>query len=146
MKKQFTVVVCMFVSVISMLSPLGVFAQTTNASQPVCWNDLRNTRCVNVLSNQHKRWTLEFTDMMMTNTYFYGKSGNSYPKTYKFYLSDKIPTAFENNKVGKKTSGHYIISLIDDELVSNQILSLTANELRIRLAHSGDTLVFVREQ
>lgn len=123
-----------------------VCAQTNTISPTYNSNSLHNTKWVEIQSNQHKRWTLEFTDNMMTNTYYFGKSGHSYPKTYQYYLSDKIPGVFESKLVGKKTSGCYIISLIDDEIVHNQILSLTTNELRIRLSYSGDTLVFVREQ
>lgn len=149
MKKQYLLAVYVFVSVIMVFSPFDMVsanAQTTNSSQSFKWSDLRNTKWVEIQSNQHKRWTLEFTDNMMTNTYYFGKSGHSYPKTYQYYLSDKIPGVFESKLVGKNTSGCYIISLIDDEIVHNQILSLTTNELRIRLSYSGDTLVLVREQ
>lgn len=41
------------------------------------------------------------------STFFY--DGKSYPVKYPFYLSDEVEKEFDEKKIGKVNSGHYII-------------------------------------
>lgn len=124
-----------------------VCAQTNTISPTYNSNSLRGTRWVERHENQHKQWTLEFTDSIMTNTVIYHvPSDNVYPHPQLYYLADSVPQEFDMSKVGKSTSGRYIIGLFKDRLVYNEILGLTENVLKIRHTYYGDTLVFFREQ
>jgi len=110
--------------------------EETNALQGTTWDDIHN--------NEHKQWTLTFTDSVMTNTTYYSRSGNTHIRPRLYYLANSVPEEFDMSKVGKNTTGRYLIGLSEGRLVYNEILGLTENELRIRQTYYGDTLIFVR--
>lgn len=122
-----------------------VCAQTNTISPTYNSNSLHNTKWMERHVNQHKQWTLEFTDSIMTNTVIYHvPSEQIYPHPQLYYLADSVPQEFDMSKVGINTSGRYIIGLFKGRLVYNEILGLTENVLRIRQTSHGDTLVFIR--
>lgn len=121
-------------------------AQTGHASQVYQWTDLRGTSWSDQYNNQYKQWTLTFTDSVMTEAMYFSHSGNIHTRSRLFYLANSIPQTFDKSKVGKKTSGRYIIGLFDNRVVYNEILGLTQDELKIRQTYYGDTLVFRRRQ
>lgn len=122
-----------------------VCAQNSTTSPTYNSNSLCGTHWVEQHENQYKQWTLSFTDSMMTNTVVYHvPNEKTYPHPQLYYLSDSVPQSFDMSKVGKDTSGRYIIGLFRGRLVYNEILGLTENVLKIRQTYHGDTLVFFR--
>lgn len=127
------------------ISEIDVCAQTNTTSPTYNSNGLCGTKWVEQHENQYKQWTLTFTDSMMTNTVVYHvPNEKTYPHPQLYYLADSVPQEFDMSKVGKNTSGRYVIGLFKDRLVYNEILGLTENVLKIRQTYHGDTLVFFR--
>jgi len=119
-------------------------AQTNTTPSVYHWSDLQGTTWDDIHNNEHKQWTLTFTDSVMTNTTYYSRSGNTHIRPRLYYLANSVPEEFDMSKVGKNTTGRYLIGLSEGRLVYNEILGLTENELRIRQTYYGDTLIFVR--
>ena len=120
------------------------YAQTSTTPSVYHWSDLRGTTWDDIYNNEHKQWTLTFTDSVMTNSTYYSRSGNTHIRPRLYYLANSVPKEFDMSKVGKNTTGRYLIGLSEGRLVYNEILGLTENELRIRQTYYGDTLIFVR--
>lgn len=79
-------------------------AQSFNAKDLVGtqWEDIQG-------EDEYASETLEFSTTNMTLTIRYKSGGRTVTLNNQYYLSDTIPSIFEEQKVGKNTIGKYLV-------------------------------------
>jgi len=105
-----------------------VYTRSSEWASPYVWSDVRGKSWVETNIGAGLRRSYTFTDSLLIDSLFY--SGDRKPTVSKslYYLQDTVPAKFEMAKVGKPTSGRYIIRQENGRLTYTEI----------RLAGGGD--------
>ena len=133
------------VSILCMLVlSLGCFAQKIAVSQLTN----RKWKLVKPLfSYCDKAMTFSNTEVTNISNYHFVKRGDnkvtkkSFTNSFPFYLAETIPSKFNQNQVGKNSSGIYIVKNVNNRLIAFKILSLRNCELKL-LTPEGDIFIY----
>ena len=113
------------------LSIVGCDAQTFTVKDLIGtkWEQVKDSKATT-------KTVVEFTDKDMIEycTHLYTNTKFRWPRPY--YFSPTIPTSFDKNKVGKVTTGRYIVILYKDE----RMVYKTIQKI------SSDTLILYRRK
>jgi len=76
---------------------------------------------------------IEFTKTKFNSTEIYTKINKTTNDSEQYYLSDTIPAVFDFSKVGKPSSGKYLLVYVSgyQEMYTFKIVSLTNDFLKI---------------
>lgn len=65
---------------------------------------------------------------------------------YEYYLSDNPVTVFDSTRIGKNTSGKYIIQRENNKMSVLKIVTLTPNYLKLQNMKDGNIMEFKRKE
>jgi len=118
-----------FLCLLMIVAPLSVIAQSFNGAKLKGGVWYRNE------VDKKEKITMVFTDTQFSLTYSECTFGPwvSESHSFPYYLSDTVPTEFDNTKVGKSTKGKYLIwiNLLDYRFYAETITELTDNSFKI---------------
>lgn len=87
-----------------------VFSSLVCSAQSFNVKDLAGTQWEEIQGeDEYASETLEFSTTNMTLTIRYKSGGRTVTLNNQYYLADTIPSVFEKKKVGKNTSGKYLV-------------------------------------
>ena len=119
-----------------------ISAQTIG--KPVYYStQLTGTKWIETSSNQYKRWTVSFSDSIATDSVEYITLGEKKEYARMYYLSEEEPAIFDFKKVGKVTSGQYLVLYINKKPSAHLIVDINEDSLKYKHGH-GYTLAFKR--
>ena len=105
---------------------------------------LKGKRWVERHENKYKRWSYTVGDSVIVDSTIYKFNGKNHVLWHLYYLADEVPEKFDFSKIGKNTSGKYIIRFCNGRMTYNEILELDERRFTIRHTYYGDSLVFNR--
>ena len=105
---------------------------------------LRGKRWVEQNENKYKRWSYTIGDSVIVDSTIYKFNGKTHVRWHLYYLADEVPDKFDFSKIGKNTSGKFIIKFYNGRMGYNEILELDERRFTIRHTYYGDSLVFNR--
>lgn len=81
----------------------------------------------------YRHTMFQFTHTQFKETIYYKKDKKTLSTSNSFYLSDTKVEIFDDQQVGKKSMGRYIIQKrYDGKAVCKEVVSWTENELRLK--------------
>ena len=87
-----------------------VYTRSSEWASPYVWTDVRGKSWEEINIGAGLRRSYTFTDSLLIDSLYY--SGGRKPTVSKsfYYLQDTVPAKFDMSKVGKPTTGRYIIT------------------------------------
>lgn len=65
---------------------------------------------------------------------------------YEYYLSDNPATVFDSTRIGKNTSGQFIIQRENNKMSVLKIVTLTPNYIKLQNMKDGNIMEFTRKE
>ena len=133
-----------FLIIIALVLSMTCHAQTVSLSQ------LTNTKwklTKPVFSYCDKTMSFTSTEMTNTSSSHYVKRGETketkrfFSNSYPFYLATGIPTTFNRRKIGKSSTGTYIIKYVGKRVVAFKVLGISSAQLKLSTPQ-GDVLIY----
>jgi len=103
-------------------------------AQSISSSSIMNTKWIRSYPNEKDHQSIiEFTKTKFNSTEIYTKINKTTSDSEQYYLSDTVPSVFDFSKVGKQSSGKYLLVYVADyqEMYIFKIVSLTNDILKI---------------
>ena len=83
--------------------------------------------------SSYRHTTFQFTDSQLKETIYYKKDKKTLSACNSYYLADTKTEYFDDQQVGKKSRGRYIIQKrYDGKAVCKEVVSASANEIQLK--------------
>ena len=94
------------------------------------------------LNVEIRKSEMSFTDSKVAIKLFFQSLGKTVEQTFPYYMCDEYPDSFDESKVGKGTSGRFLVRRTKNGFVCMEIVKITSTDLQmVRALGKGEEAI-----